>query len=102
MANIEGSASGLQANDGGSAVNSGEGAPKVGMNPDDSHMYDAIVTRLNGIEESIARMNGEIKKVTDAQSVLVDSGAIVDTTPDPSQDDGMSSVGYDPTMLSLD
>ena len=51
-----------------------------------------IDSRLDSIEQMMQRVIGTMTKLTDAQSVLVESGAVIDTADeDPSDDDGMSA-----------
>lgn len=53
----------------------------------------AVDSRLDAIEDMLQRMNGTLQKVVSAQSVLVESGAIVDTDyTDPTEDDGMGAA----------
>lgn len=56
--------------------------------------------RLDRIEEMISRLTGKLDKISDAQSVLVESGAIVDMEPDPTEDDG-ASAARDNDILDL-
>ena len=39
----------------------------------------SINSRLDGIEDMIQRLRGSLQKVSDAQAVLVQSGAVIDT-----------------------
>lgn len=58
-----------------------------------------IDSRLDSIEQLMQRMSGTLTKLVDAQSVLVESGAVIDTTDeDPSDDDGMGSSGIDDVL----
>lgn len=62
----------------------------------------SINSRLDGIEDMIQRLTGSLQKVTDAQSVLVQSGAVIDTNDtDPSDNDGMEEFN-DPSFDTLD
>ena len=61
----------------------------------------SINSRLDGLEDMITRVMGQIEKITDAQSVLVESGAIVDTCGDPSDNDGIDAFN-DPSFDTLD
>lgn len=62
----------------------------------------SINSRLDGIEDMIQRLTGSLQKVTDAQSVLVQSGAVIDTNEtDPSDDDGVDAFN-DPSFDTLD
>lgn len=61
----------------------------------------SINSRLDGLEDMVARVMGQIEKITDAQSVLVESGAIVDTCADPSDNDGIDAFN-DPSFDTLD
>lgn len=62
----------------------------------------SINSRLDGIEDMIQRLRGSLQKVTDAQSVLLQSGAVIDTNEtDPSDDDGVK-VFNDPSFDTLD
>lgn len=55
-----------------------------------------IETRLDSIEQMMQRMMGTMNKLSDAQSVLVESGAIIDTADeDPTDDDGISASSVD-------
>lgn len=50
----------------------------------------------------IQRLTGSLQKVTDAQSVLLQSGAVIDTNDtDPSDDDGVKAFN-DPSFDTLD
>lgn len=58
-----------------------------------------IDDRLDRIEDMISRMSGSIRKIADVQSVLVESGAIIDTADeDPSDDDGMDAPNVDDVL----
>ena len=62
----------------------------------------SINSRLDGIEDMIQRLTGSLQKVSDAQAVLVQSGAVVDTNEtDPSDDDGVKAFN-DPSFDTLD
>lgn len=62
----------------------------------------SINSRLNGIEDMIQRLTGSLQKVTDAQSVLLQSGAVIDTNDtDPSDNDGIDAFN-DPSLDTLD
>lgn len=62
----------------------------------------SINSRLDGIEDMIQRLTGSLQKVTDAQSVLLQSGAVIDTNEtDPSDDDGVEAFN-DPSFDTLD
>lgn len=62
----------------------------------------SINSRLDGIEDMIQRLTGSLQKVSDAQAVLVQSGAVVDTSDtDPSDDDGARAFN-DPSFDTLD
>ena len=62
----------------------------------------SINSRLDGIEDMIQRLTGSLQKVTDAQSVLLQSGAVIDTNEtDPSDDDGVKAFN-DPSFDTLD
>ena len=62
----------------------------------------SINSRLDGIEDMIQRLTGSLQKVTDAQSVLLQSGAVIDTNDtDPSDDDGVKAFN-DPSFDTLD
>lgn len=61
----------------------------------------SINSRLDGLEDMITRVMGQIEKITDAQSVLVESGAIVDTSDDPSDNDGIDNFN-NPNFGTLD
>lgn len=62
----------------------------------------SINSRLDGIEDMIHRLTGSLQKVTDAQSVLLQSGAVIDTNDtDPSDDDGVKAFN-DPSFDTLD
>lgn len=62
----------------------------------------SINSRLDGIEDMIQRLTGSLQKVTDAQSVLLQSGAVIDTNnTDPSDDDGVKAFN-DPSFDTLD
>lgn len=59
----------------------------------------SIESRLDFIEDMMQRIMGTVTKVADAQSVLVESGAVIDTADeDPSDDDGMSASGVDDVL----
>lgn len=63
---------------------------------------NSINSRLDGIEDMIQRLTGSLQKVSDAQSVLVQSGAVIDTNDtDPSDDDGVRAFN-DPSFDTLD
>lgn len=58
-----------------------------------------IDSRLDFIEQMMQRMNGTLTKLVDAQSVLVESGAVIETADeDPSDDDGMSASSVDDVL----
>lgn len=62
----------------------------------------SINSRLDGIEDMIQRLTGSLQKVTDVQSVLLQSGAVIDTNDtDPSDDDGVKAFN-DPSFDTLD
>lgn len=61
----------------------------------------SINSRLDGLEDMMQRVMGKITQITDAQSVLVESGAIVDTCGDPSDNDGIDAFN-DPSFDTLD
>lgn len=62
----------------------------------------SINSRLDGIEDMIQRLTGSLQKVSDAQAVLVQSGAVVDTNDtDPSDNDGVEAFN-DPSFDTLD
>ena len=62
----------------------------------------SINSRLDGIEDMIQRLTGSLQKVSDAQTVLVQSGAVIDTNDtDPSDDDGVRAFN-DPSFDTLD
>ena len=62
----------------------------------------SINSRLDGIEDMIQRLTGSLQKVSDAQAVLVQSGAVIDTNEtDPSDDDGVRAFN-DPSFDTLD
>lgn len=62
----------------------------------------SINSRLDGIEDMIQRLTGSLQKVTDAQSVLLQSGAVIDTNEtDPSDNDGVDAFN-DPSFDTLD
>lgn len=49
----------------------------------------SVDSRLDALESMVQRMSGKLDKIVDAQSVLVESGAIIDSADDPSDDDGI-------------
>lgn len=51
--------------------------------------------RLDRIEQNQAKLMASVQRLIDAQSVLVESGAIIDADPDPSEDDGISNIEDD-------
>lgn len=58
-----------------------------------------IDARLDSIEQMMQRVIGTMNKLADAQSVLVESGAVIDTVDeDPSDDDGMSASAVDDVL----
>lgn len=58
-----------------------------------------IDSRLDSIEQMMQRVIGTMNKLADAQSVLVESGAVIDTVDeDPSDDDGMSASAVDDVL----
>lgn len=62
----------------------------------------SINSRLDGIEDMIQRLTGSLRKVSDAQAVLVQSGAVVDVNEtDPSDNDGVKAFN-DPSFDTLD
>lgn len=61
----------------------------------------SINSRLDGLEDMITRVMGQIEKITDAQSVLVESGAIIDTSDDLSDNDGIDNFN-NPNFSTLD
>jgi hypothetical protein len=61
----------------------------------------SINSRLDGLEDMITRVMGQIEKISAAQSVLVESGAIVDTSDDQTDNDGIDSFN-DPNFGTLD
>lgn len=62
----------------------------------------SINSRLDGIEDMIQRLTGSLQKVTEAQSVLIQSGAVIDTNEtDPSDNDGVDAFN-DPSFDTLD
>lgn len=62
----------------------------------------AIDSRLDAIETMMQRMSGTIETLVSAQSVLIDSGAIVDTyDDDPSDTDDVDDFN-DPDYGTLD
>lgn len=62
----------------------------------------SINSRLDGIEDMIQRLTGSLQKVSDAQAVLVQSGAVVDTNgTDPSDNEGVEAFN-DPSFDTLD
>lgn len=65
----------------------------------DTKMMDS---RLDALETMMQRMNGTLDKIVSAQSVLVDSGAIIDTMEsDPSDTDDVDDFN-DPDYSTLD
>lgn len=82
----------------------GDGGGETGGEQAQEPVLDtkSISSRLDGIEDMIQRLTGSLQKVSDAQAVLVQSGAVVDTNEtDPSDDDGVSAFN-DPSFDSLD
>lgn len=61
----------------------------------------SINSRLDGLEDMISRMMGKMEQLADAQSILVESGAIVDTVEDPSDNDGIDNFN-NPNFDTLD
>lgn len=58
-----------------------------------------IDSRLDSIEQMMQRVIGTMNKLADAQSVLVESGAVIDTVDeDPSDYDGMSASTVDDVL----
>ena len=58
-----------------------------------------IDSRLDSIEQMMQRVIGTMNKLADAQSVLVESGAVIDTVDeDPSDNDGMSASAVDDVL----
>ena len=82
----------------------GDGAVEIGVERAQEPALDtkSINSRLDGIEDMIQRLTGSLQKVSDAQAVLVQSGAVVDVNDtDPSDDDGVRAFN-DPSFDTLD
>lgn len=59
----------------------------------------SIDSRLDSIELMMQRVIGTMTRLADAQSVLVETGTLIDTADDdPTDDDGMSSSDVDDVL----
>ena len=89
---------------GDNSTTGGDDGGETGDNQASEPVLDtkSINSRLDGIEDMIHRLTGSLQKVSDAQAVLVQSGAVIDTNEtDPSDDDGVRAFN-DPSFDTLD